>query len=119
MGMSEAEVLDRLKKLKTSGIIRRIGAVIDPKSIGLQSTLCAADVPMNRLEEFAAAVGAYDEVTHHYLREGHPNCWFTIIAPSMERLHQNISEIEQKLGIEIQSLPARNVFKIRVAFDIE
>jgi len=37
----------------------------------------------------------------------------------MERLNQIISEIEQKLGIEIQSLPARNVFKIRVAFDIE
>jgi DNA-binding Lrp family transcriptional regulator len=118
LGISEQEAIDRIRKLRDSGVIRRIGAVIDPKSIGWHSTLCAADVPASLLDEFAALVGGYGEVTHNYLREGHPNCWFTVIAPSEKRLLQIISEIEQKLGITLYDLPARKVFKIRVAFDI-
>jgi len=44
--------------------------------------LCAADVLPENIEQFADIVGKYDEVTHNYLREGHPNCWFTLIAPT-------------------------------------
>jgi DNA-binding Lrp family transcriptional regulator len=119
MGMSEAEVLDRLKKLKTSGIIRRIGATINPRTIGWNSTLCAADVAMDRIEEFAEFIDRYNEVTHNYLREGYPNCWFTLIAPSSDRISEIISEIEHALNIKIINLPARKVFKIRVALEIE
>jgi len=119
LGISEKELLDRIRKMISDGLIRRIGAVIDPRVIGWKSTLCAADIKPERLEEFSALVGGYDEVTHNYLRDGRPNCWFTIVAPSMERLLGIILEIEQKLGIEIYNLPARKVFKIRVALDIQ
>lgn len=118
VGIGEQEVVERIRRLCTTGVIRRIGATIDPHRIGWHSTLCAAEVPHARVEEFAALVGGYDEVSHNYLREGHPNCWFTIIAPNEDRLNQIISEIDRKLGITIESLPARKIFKIRVAFDI-
>ncbi len=118
VGISEEETIDRIKKLKAGRIIRRIGAVIHPRGIGWHSTLCAVDVPMERLEEFAAFVGRYEEVTHNYLRDGQPNCWFTLIAPSKERLKEIIREIEQALDIKILDLPASKVFKIRVALDI-
>ncbi|HPS94309.1 MAG TPA: AsnC family transcriptional regulator [Deltaproteobacteria bacterium] len=118
VGIGEQEVVERIRRLSSSGVIRRIGATIDPHRIGWHSTLCAAEVPHARVDEFAALVGGYDEVTHNYLREGHPNCWFTVIAPSEDRLHRIISEIGRKLGIEIENLPARKIFKIRVAFDI-
>ena len=118
VGISEEETIDRIKKLKAEHIIRRIGAVVNPRGIGWQSTLCAVDVPMERLEEFAALVGRYEEVTHNYLRDGQPNCWFTLIAPTKERLSEIICEIEQALDIKILDLPANKVFKIRVALDI-
>jgi DNA-binding Lrp family transcriptional regulator len=118
VGISEEETIDRIKKLKAERIIRRIGAVINPRGIGWQSTLCAVDVPMERLEEFAALVGSYEEVTHNYLRDGQPNCWFTLIAPSKERLSEIIREIEQALEIKILNLPASKVFKIKVALEI-
>jgi DNA-binding Lrp family transcriptional regulator len=118
VGISEEETIDRIKKLKAERIIRRIGAVINPRGIGWQSTLCAVDVPMERLEEFAVLVGRYEEVTHNYLRDGQPNCWFTLIAPSKERISEIIREIEQTLDIKILDLPANKVFKIRVALDI-
>jgi DNA-binding Lrp family transcriptional regulator len=117
LGISEKEIIMRIKVLKEKGIIRRIGAVIDPRSIGWQSTLCAADVLPEHIEQFADIVGRYDEVTHNYLREGHPNCWFTLIAPNVQRLGDIISEMEQQLSIKILSLPARKIFKIRVSFE--
>jgi siroheme decarboxylase len=118
VGIPEGEAIDRIKRLKAERIIRRIGVVINPRGIGWQSTLCAVDVPMERLEEFAALVGRYEEVTHNYVRDGQPNCWFTLIAPTKERLSDIIREIEQTLDIEILNLPATKVFKIRVALDI-
>jgi DNA-binding Lrp family transcriptional regulator len=118
LGISEKETIMRIKMLKGKGIIRRIGAVIDPRSIGWQSTLCAADVLPEHIEQFADIVGRYDEVTHNYLREGHPNCWFTLIAPNFHRLSEIISELEQLLSVKILSLPARKVFKIKVSFDL-
>ena len=44
LGLSEKEVIVRLRALKEDGIIRRVGAVIDPRSLGWVSTLCAARV---------------------------------------------------------------------------
>jgi siroheme decarboxylase len=118
VGISEEETIDRIKKLKAERIIRRIGAVVNPRGIGWQSTLCAVDVPMEHLDEFAALIGGYEEVTHNYLREGQPNCWFTLIAPNKERLTEIIREIEQTLHVKVLDLPASKVFKIRVALDI-
>ncbi len=119
LGITEAEAVDRTKALKSRGIIRRIGAVLDPRSLGWPSVLCAADIAPSSVEEYAAVVGAYEEVTHNYLRSGHPNCWFTVIAPSEDRLRDIVSQIEARLGIRVLSLPARRVFKIRVAFDMD
>jgi siroheme decarboxylase len=118
VGISEEETIARIKRLKAERIIRRIGAVINPRGIGWRSTLCAVDVPRERLDEFATLVGRYEEVTHNYLRDGQPNCWFTLIAPTKERLSDIIREIEQTLDIKILNLPANKVFKIRVALDI-
>jgi DNA-binding Lrp family transcriptional regulator len=119
LGISEAEAVDRTRAMKSSGIIRRIGAVLDPRSFGWTSVLCAVDIAPGSVEEYAEVVGAYEEVTHNYLRSGHPNCWFTVIAPSEDRLRDIVSQIEGRLGVRVLSLPARRVFKIRVAFDMD
>jgi len=118
VGISEDEVVQRVAGLRDAGVIRRIGAVIDTKTIGWTSTLCAADVPDHKLDEYSAVVGGYEEVTHNYLREGRPNCWFTVIAPDQDHLLRVMTEIEHRLGIRLHSFPARKVFKIRVKFDI-
>lgn len=115
----EQEVLSRVRALKDRGVIRRIGAVLDPRRIGWVSTLCAADIPENRLEEFAAFAAGYGEITHNYVRDGHPSCWFTVIAPDRYHLERIIKEIGQALDVDILDLPARTVFKIRVAFDLD
>ena len=117
VGISEEETIERIHKLKESGIIRRIGAVLDPRNMGWESTLCAAEIPLGRLEAFAEFVGGYTEVTHNYLREGQPNCWFTLIAPSSERIAEIVAAIEKAFAVKIMNLPAARIFKIKVALE--
>ena len=42
LGISETDVLERIKRLKDQGIIRRIGAVFDLRKLHFVSALCAA-----------------------------------------------------------------------------
>jgi DNA-binding Lrp family transcriptional regulator len=118
-GLSEKEVLERLTRLKAGGIIRRIGGNFVPDKLGFVSTLCAATVPEDQVAAFSAVVNAYPGVTHNYQRDNHVNIWFTFIAPSMDEITTNLSEISRKTGITgILNLPATRVFKIKAHFDL-
>jgi len=68
VGIDEDDALERVGRLKNEGIIRRIGAVFDTGNLGFTSTLCAAKVPTDRLEQFVDVVNSYRGVTHNYLR---------------------------------------------------
>jgi DNA-binding Lrp family transcriptional regulator len=119
LNLSETEVIERLKRLREAGIIRRIGGNFSPEKLGFVSTLCAASVPENKIDGFAARVNRYPGVTHNYMRENHFNVWFTFIAPSMKEIEANLAEIARETGVrEILNLPATRVFKIRAKFDV-
>ncbi|WP_073477530.1 AsnC family transcriptional regulator [Desulfatibacillum alkenivorans] len=118
-GLDEAQVIERVSRLKESGIIRRIGGNFVPDKLGFVSTLCAARVPKDKVEMFTEAVNQYPGVTHNYLRENDYNIWFTFISPSMDEIKANLSEISAKTGVEdIINLPATNVYKIRAQFEL-
>lgn len=114
-GIGEDEVISRLKAIKQSGEIRRLGASFDSRKLGYTSTLCAAAVPPEKLDEAVAAINSYHNVTHNYERNNHFNVWFTLIAPGRERLEEIIREIEERAGIgPVYNLPATRRFKIQV-----
>jgi DNA-binding Lrp family transcriptional regulator len=117
LGVSEEEVLARVQAMHDAGVIRRIGANFTSRKLGYTSTLCAARVPPEKLEQFAAVVNRYPGVTHNYLRKHRYNVWFTLIAESTRRLAEILEEIKKASGVEeILSLPAREIFKIKVDF---
>ncbi len=119
LGVSEAEVMGRVRALAEAGTIRRIGANFTSRKLGYTSTLCAAQVPAEKLEHFVEVVNRYPGVTHNYLRLHRYNVWFTLIAASEVRLQQILSEISQASGVpDILSLPAQEIFKIKVDFPL-
>lgn len=119
LGMDEAEVLARIRRLKAGGIIRRIGGNFSPEKLGFVSTLCAARVPEDEIDRFAEIVNRYTGVTHNYQRENRFNVWFTFIAPSMAEIEANLEAIRTATGVaDIMNLPATRVFKIRAKFDV-
>lgn len=119
LGTTEQEVLNRVKRLKKEGIIRRIGANVVPGKVGFVSTLCAAQVPEEKVDLFARTVNAFNGVTHNYLRDHPWNIWFTFIAPSMDTVRDNLARIAETTGVDrILNLPATHVFKIKAKFDL-
>lgn len=120
LGLSEDEVLSRVKRMRASGVIRRIGGNFSAKRVGYTSTLCAARVPEDKLAAFIDAVNQYDGVTHNYRRNHDLNVWFTFIASSREEIEQCLADISAATGVsEIFNLPADKIFKIRVDFKFE
>lgn len=119
LDLSEDETLRRISRLKDKDIIRRIGGNFVPEKVGFVSTLCAAKVPPEKIDRFAATVNRYPGVTHNYQRENEFNIWFTFIAPSMEKIKENLRQISRETGIkDIINLPATRVFKIKAKFKV-
>jgi len=119
-GLSEAEILDRVCRLRERGVIRRIGGVLSSRKLGLAGTLVAARVPRDRVEEVAAVINALPNVTHNYLRDYDYNMWFTLTADSLERLTELIEKVKQTTGIrDLISLPSLRTYKINVSMDFQ
>jgi DNA-binding Lrp family transcriptional regulator len=119
LGCSEEEVLQRVQDLKDREVIRRIGANCNSRKLGYTSTLCAAKVPSRLMARFVEVVNSYMGVTHNYRRDHDYNIWFTLIAPSEEKIESILSEIVELTEVgEVISLPAERLFKIQVDFEI-
>jgi DNA-binding Lrp family transcriptional regulator len=120
LNLAEAEMLERVRRLKAGGIIRRIGASFSSGAVGFSSTLCAARVPPQKIDEFIVMVNSYPGVTHNYERHGTYNIWFTLIASSKNEIHRILDEIARRTGVaDILNLPARKTFKIAVDFNFD
>ncbi|MDQ7833816.1 MAG: siroheme decarboxylase subunit alpha [Humidesulfovibrio sp.] len=118
VGLTEAEVLARVRRLKQQGVIRRMGANFGSRQLGWKSTLCGAEVPEDKLDIFVAEVNKHSGVTHNYLRAHQFNVWFALIAPSEEAVEEILADITAKTGVAIMNLPASTLFKIKVDFSM-
>ncbi len=118
VGISEQEALDRVNRMREMKLIRRLGANFDSKKLGFRSTLCAAKVAPEQMENFVETVNALPGVTHNYLRKNVYNVWFTYIAPSWDAVCADLATITEKTGVTILNLPATKLFKIRVDFSM-
>ena len=114
----EDEIMERVNRLIDAGYIRRLGASFDSRKLGFKSTLCAAKVPSEKINEFVGVLHGYKGITHNYRRVHEYNIWFTFIGKSKEDIQNTISEISHKTGIkDIINLPAKRIFKVNVEFE--
>lgn len=120
LGLTEEQVLARLRLLKEEGYIRKIGAFFNSDELGYQGTLVALKVQPELMEETAMFINQFPGITHNYGREGEYNLWFTLITPN-ERLRQDIlTQIRSLPGVEAaMDLSARKKYKINVQFRLQ
>ena len=119
VGITEGEVLERIGHMQEQGLIRRLGGLFNSRQLGYTGTLCAMRVPPEDIERVAGIINEYHGVTHNYLRNHDYNMWFTLLAESDHRLNELLAEISQKTGIpNVLNLPAINLFKVRVNFEL-
>jgi DNA-binding Lrp family transcriptional regulator len=117
LGTTEQIVLQQTAILKAAGVIRRLGALINYRSLGLSSTLVTAHIPEESLPEVVAAVNSLESVSHNYLRTHFYNLWFTLQAASIKETDIMLANLSARFGLDFHSLPVERVFKLDVRFD--
>jgi len=118
LGLSEAEVIDRLRSFVKTGAVTRIGATCRPNTAGA-STLAAVAAPDSRIEEVAAVIGAEPGVNHSYLRENQWNIWFVATGPSRIDVDAALWRIEQRTGLRVLDLPLVRPFNVDLGFSFD
>jgi len=119
LGTDEKTLLQGIEQLKKQGVIRRICALINYRALGLISTLVAAHIPQDNLQEVAQAVNSLENVSHNYRRHHHYNLWFTLQAQSSQQIEVMLSNLSGRFAVDFHSLPVERVFKLDVRFDAE
>ncbi len=117
LGIGEDEVISRIKELKSSGLVRQISPVFDPRRLGYRSTLVAMETPKAQLEKAEQFLIDHPGVSHGYERDNKFNLWFTLaIAPDKE-IADELTKLLNNTGIEsVIALPATRLFKIGTYF---
>ncbi|VVB93221.1 putative HTH-type transcriptional regulator [uncultured archaeon] len=109
LALSEDEVLRRLDNLLKDGVIRRFGASIGHRAIGITANaMCTWNVPDEKVETVGAIMAGFPEVTHCYERPRFPD-WrynlFTMIhAYSRDECEKIAREISIATGIKDYSI---------------
>lgn len=112
--MSEKEVIKRTERLKREGLVRLIAGQFDMHALGYRSSLVAARVAPDHIDEAAAVVNAHPGVTQNYRRNHDFNLWFTIaVAPSSKLgLEKTIEILGDEADCEVvRALPTVKAFK--------
>jgi len=120
LGVPEAEVLRRVRRLTDEGIVLTVSPVLESARIGLvASTLVGMRVPPDRVDESASVINREPGVSHNYLRDHDYNLWFTLAAPDGAALRRTVDGIAARTGVspaDLLDLPAVRRFKIGVRF---
>ncbi len=103
VGASREAVMDRLRALRASGVIRRIAAVPNHYRLGLLANgMTVWDVDDARLEELGAQVGGLGFVSHCYGRPRRPGWRYNLFAMvhggSREEVDAKVAVISELLG---------------------
>jgi DNA-binding Lrp family transcriptional regulator len=118
VGMTEDDVIARLRRLLETGAVNRLGPVLSASAVGGERTLAAMPVPPERLEEVAALVNSFEAVSHNYEREHHYNLWFVLSAAAPGEVQRALAAIERETGIAVMNLPALEEYFLGVRFQL-
>ncbi len=104
LGLSEEEVIKRIKDLLEAKKVRRFAASVAHRKIGINSNaMCVWRVPAERVDEVGKIMAGFPEVTHCYERPTFPD-WpynlFTMIHGYTDaECERVIEEMKKKTGL--------------------
>jgi len=98
IGLSGEEVMERMRRLRGLGVIRRIAAVPNHYALGYRSNgMSVWDVPDEEVDQLGRLVGALEFVSHCYCRPRHLPVWrYNLFAMLHARTRE---EVEEKLQV--------------------
>ena len=118
LGLSEDEVLRRLRRLLDDGVLSRFGPLFQIERAGGQFVLAAMQVPEDRFDAVAEAVNALPEVAHNYRREHLFNMWFVLACTSPAQAARACDDIGALTGLQVYAFPKEKEFFVELKLPI-
>lgn len=117
--ITEEMLMERLRALKQSGVIRQLSAIFDTRRLGYKSALVAMAIEPEKLDYVANQVNRHPGVSHNYERNHEYNLWFTLAVPPGSDLKSEIDRFSKLSGIKkVRLLPTIKLFKIGVKLEM-
>jgi siroheme decarboxylase len=117
--IDEAEVRARVARVKDAGVLRQLSAIFDTRALGYGSSLVAAKIEPDRIDEAAEVISRHPGVSHNYKRNHAYNLWYTIAVPPGDALDGHIDVLHRESGALVtRKLPTLKLYKIGVKLDM-
>ncbi|MEG6584213.1 siroheme decarboxylase subunit beta [Dendrosporobacter sp. 1207_IL3150] len=101
LGIDEVELLNRLKKYKQNGQIRKMGAVLRHREVGYSANaLCAWIIPNDRIEEIGQFMASKEAITHCYIRAEQPEFRYNLYTMLHGHTRQECKQMAEELARE-------------------
>ena len=110
LGLSEAQVIERLDRLLRTGVLTRLGPLFQIERAGGMFILAALAVPEARYAEVTEQVNALPEVAHNYRREHALNMWFVVAAETPEAAWSACDAVAARTGLHVHAFPKEREF---------
>ena len=99
IGIDEQTLLERLKRFKENGQIRKMGAVLQHRDVGFAANvLCAWEIPAARMDEVARNMSRHPSVSHCYDRNTEPGWPYNMYTMIHGHSREECEAIAQELG---------------------
>jgi DNA-binding Lrp family transcriptional regulator len=118
-GVGEADVLHRVRRLRSEHIIRQISAIFDTRALGYKSSLVASKYRPGKVAAGARVINEHPGVTHNYERNHEFNLWWTIAVPPTSDLEATVNRLHELSHAEAtRVMYTLKLFKIGVNLDM-
>ncbi|MCK2094716.1 Lrp/AsnC family transcriptional regulator [Thauera aromatica] len=117
LGLSEAEVIDRLQSLLDDHVLTRFGPMFQIERMGGAFCLAAIAVPEGRWTSVVEAVNAFPEVAHNYRREHRLNMWFVLATETPDGIAEVACRIELATGLAVNLFPKEREYFVEMKLE--
>lgn len=118
LGITQADLLTRLKNLLDTKVLTRFGPMFQVERMGGAFVLAAMQVPEERFEEVTQAVNALPEVAHNYRRDHTFNMWFVLATLAPEGIALAIETIERVTGLTVFAFPKEREYFVEMKLPV-
>lgn len=105
LGLQEDDLIARLARMLTQGVLTRVGPLYQIERMGGAFTLAALHASAEDYEQVAQRVNALPQVAHNYARDHELNMWFVIATETPGEIQKVIDQIERTTGCSVFNFP--------------
>jgi DNA-binding Lrp family transcriptional regulator len=117
LGLTEQELIARLKALLDNGTLTRFGPLYNAEQMGGALTLAAVKAPKESYNEITEIINSFPEVAHNYARSHELNMWFVIATETPEQIRQTIDAIKRQTGLTVYNMPKNKEYFVNLKLE--